>query len=307
MKNKKQNFSQHPKRKKMKIKKGWVIFFKTFLCVSFAFSLTLGGAWLFCQSTFEAAYSPEFNYSSSQKEPVAQTPSSSNNSEPSKPLQTSSTSTPNLQHSGTAPLGEIPVILQKPELPAGCEATSASMLLCAYGYNVDKNVFAQALPKSSFETYNGRLYAAHPNDAFIGSPDSSYGYGVLARPVVKVMQDFIDNAGGNHRVIDITGSSEDTILSYIDRGIPVCIWSTIGMLPLVNSGGWYLKKGASYTDDYYTWPGNEHCMILISYCSDNVTVHDPLKGIKTYDRHTFFQRYTEVGKYAIVLGLKNDL
>ena len=155
MKNKKQNFSQHPKRKKMKIRKGWVIFFKTFLCVSFAFSLTLGGAWLFCQSTFEAAYSPEFNYSSSQKEPVAQTPSSSNNSEPSKPLQASSTSTPNLQNNGTAPLGEIPVILQKPELPAGCEATSASMLLCAYGYNVDKNVFAQALPKSSFETYNG--------------------------------------------------------------------------------------------------------------------------------------------------------
>lgn len=304
MKNKKQNFSQHPKRKKWKIRKGWILFFKTFLCVSSAFFLTLGGAWFICHSTSETIFVPETNFSSSQEEAVGQPPSSSNYSEQ---LQTDSALTLNLRDNDAVPLGEIPVILQNPELPAGCEATAASMLLHAYGYSVDKTTFAQALPKSSFETYNNRLYASHPNDAFIGSPDSTYGYGVFANPIAKVMQDFIDSAGGNHRVIDITGASEDTILSYIDRGVPVCIWSTIGMLPVVDSGGWFLKKGGSYTDDYYTWPGNEHCMILISYCSDNVTVHDPLKGIKTYDRHTFFQRYTEVGKYSIVLGIKNGI
>ena len=205
------------------------------------------------------------------------------------------------------PLYGVPVFLQKPELPTGCEATAAAMLLTAYGYDVDKETFAQAMPKSSFVIYGGRTYSAHPNDAYIGNPSSSYGYGAFARVTAQTMQDLIDSANGNHCAVDITGSSEKEILNYIDHGSPVCIWSTVDLLPVGESGSWYIKKGSIYTDEYFQWPRNEHCMVLVSYDEETVTVHDPLKGICSYSRDTFFQRYMDVGQYAVVLKPENKM
>lgn len=115
------------------------------------------------------------------------------------------------------------------------------------------------------------------------------------------MQAFVDSAQGVHRARDISGATEKEILSYLDRGIPVCIWSTVDMLPVANTSGWYIKSGNTYTERYFSWPKNEHCMVLVSYSGDNVTVHDPLKGETFYDREVFFHRYAQVGRYAIVL------
>lgn len=195
----------------------------------------------------------------------------------------------------------VPVYLQNPELPAGCEATSAAMLLAAYGNDTDKLSFAAALPKCPLELHDGLLYGPHPSEAFIGSPDSSYGFGVFAAPVVTTMQAIIDEASGRHRANDLTGVGEDALLSYLDRGIPVCAWTTMDLLPLANKGGWYLKDGAAYTEEYYTWPGNEHCVVLVAYDRNTVTVHDPLQGVVTWERALFFQRHAEVGAFAIVL------
>ena len=86
----------------------------------------------------------------------------------------------------------VPVYLQNPELPAGCEVTSAAMLLAAYGYATDKLTVAAALPKCPLELHDGLLYGPHPSEAFIGSPDSSYGFGVFAPAVAKTMQAIID-------------------------------------------------------------------------------------------------------------------
>ena len=36
-----------------------------------------------------------------------------------------------------------------------------------------------------------------------------------------------------------------SILAYIDSGIPVCIWSTIEMRPVVQKSGWYLETRRS--------------------------------------------------------------
>lgn len=202
---------------------------------------------------------------------------------------------------GSKPVRDIPVTLQNPELPAGCEATAAAMLLYAYGYEVDKLAFAHALPTSHFEVYQDRTYAAHPDEAYIGDPFTASGIGAFARVTAQTMQTLIDAVQGPHRAVDLTGAQEDALLAYIDRGIPVCIWSTIGMLGLVDVGGWYIKRGDTYTDEYFRWPGNEHCMVLTAYDDQTVTVHDPLRGRRTYNRRVFFQRYVEVGRYAVVL------
>ncbi len=199
------------------------------------------------------------------------------------------------------PTSELPVLYQNPELPAGCEATAVAMLLQAYGYTVSKEAVADALPKSTFEVKDGRTYAAHPNEAYVGTPYSSSGFGVLAKAAAETAQKLIDAAGGTHKAVAITGASEEALLAYLDDGIPVCVWATMWMSPLVYSGEWYLKDGDNYTDELYVWPGGEHCLVLVAYNESTVTVHDPLGGVVTYNREIFFQRYQEVGQYALIL------
>lgn len=220
--------------------------------------------------------------------------------EPPRKAEPHSQQTP-VAYRGSVPDHDIPVLLQEPELPAGCEATAAVMLLQAYGYETGKIEFAQSLPQSSLEVKNGRTYAPHPNQAYIGNPFSSSGFGALSKVTAETMQKFIGKENGRHVAVDIAGASEKEILNQIDEGVPVCIWSTMSMLPLVDVGGWYLKDGDEYTEQYYIWPGNEHCMLLTAYSETAVTVHDPRKGRIEYDRQLFFERYREVGCYAVIL------
>lgn len=213
-------------------------------------------------------------------------------------------SVPVNHYRGEKPLKAVPMILQNPELPTGCECTAITMLLQAYGYDVTKQDVAKLLPRSGFSYENGRTYGPHPNDAFLGDPFTQAGYGIFAGLASRIAQTVIDGADGYHVATDVTGAGQQEILSYLDKGIPVCIWATMGMVPLRDAGGWYIKKDGVFTDEWFTWPGNEHCLVLTKYDASTVTVHDPMKGVKTYDRATFFTRYKDVGSQAMVLKLK---
>lgn len=200
----------------------------------------------------------------------------------------------------------VPKIRQNPELPTGCEATAAAMLLQAYGYSFTKQQVADALPKSTFTTVEGRRYAAHPNEAFIGSPYTN-AYGVYSKPVAQTMRELIESVGGRHTPLVITGCDENTILYYIANNMPVCIWATMGMAQTKYMPGWYIMRDGQLTDEYYEWLGNEHCLVLTGYTDDKVMVNDPLKNSVswTYDRDTFFTRWKEQGQHAIVLTPSN--
>lgn len=196
----------------------------------------------------------------------------------------------------------IPVLLQNPELPTGCEATAAAMLLQAYGLPITKLQLAASLPVSDIELRDGRRFAAHPNEAFIGpSPAADAAYGVYSAPVAATMQVLIDRHGGGFTATDISGSPPGDILACVAAGAPVAVWVTIDLMPTLEMEGWYLLRGDVYTDEYYPWPGREHCMLLTGYTADQVTVHDPLYGRRTYDRARFFERYEEQGRHAIIV------
>lgn len=195
---------------------------------------------------------------------------------------------------------KIPVILQNPQLPSGCESAAAVMLLNTYGFSADKEEFANALPWCEMEQYNGKTYACRPSEAFVGSPYSG-GYGVFSDIVAETMQEFIDREKGGALAENISGSSEEEILEYLNQGTPVCVWVTMDLKKITYKNGWYIKDGRTYTDEYFEWPGGEHCMLLTGYGRDTVTVHDPLKGKTEYDRKTFFQRYKDMGSQAIIL------
>ena len=197
----------------------------------------------------------------------------------------------------------VPVLLQKPELPAGCEATAAAMLLGAYGYAVSKEEMARAIPRAPFEKRDGRVYGPDPRDMYAGDPFSAEGYGVYADTVAAAMQREIDRLGGGASVYLLEAEDEGAVLAAVDAGYPVCIWATMNMAPTQKgSSSWYLLEDGAYTDEKIEWLGNEHCLVLTGYGADTVTVNDPLAGRKTYGRAVFFARWREQGRQAILVA-----
>lgn len=192
-------------------------------------------------------------------------------------------------------------ILQNPELPTGCEATAAAMLLNAYGYSVDKMTVAGYLEKTDRIERNGKIYSYHPNEMFIGTPDTLYGYGAFPNVVAKAMQKVIDMQDGKYEARPLYGKTEEELLSLIDKGIPVCIWSSSNNKEIEYRKGWYLIEDGEFTEEYFYWPSNEHVLVLTGYDEKNVTVCDPQKGVCIYPRESFFRHYEQVGEYAVIM------
>lgn len=199
---------------------------------------------------------------------------------------------------------KVTCILQNPELPTGCEAAAATMLLNAYGYPADKTETADILEKSNpIEAY-GTVYAAYPNDAYIGNPSTPYGYGAFPKPLVKAVQNIIDRQGGTYRAHALYGKEESELLEFIDKGIPLCVWCSMYDLEIQYKKGWYLMQEGLFTEEYFYWPSNEHVVVLTGYDEKTVKVCDPLSGTCTYPRKSFFRHYGQVGKYALMIGNK---
>lgn len=193
---------------------------------------------------------------------------------------------------------EVPLILQKPELPNGCEITALASMLNYYGYPADKvNLSDEFLPMAPFYRKNGRLYGADPDVAFSGNPRDSHGWFVYAPPTVKAGNDYLAAISSEHQVIDITGSTQAEVMQYVEAGIPVGIWATRD-LSLANYGyGWYFEG----SDEYFEAATNLHCMVIYGFKGDLLYVMDPLEGLMLYEMETFFASYESLGSRAMVI------
>ena len=198
---------------------------------------------------------------------------------------------------------EVELILQKPELPNGCEITAVTSVLNFYGYDIDKVTLSDTfLPKLPFYRSGGKLFGADPDKAFSGDPKDAGGWFVYAPPTVKAAQDYIDSVSGKHTVLDITGSSEAEVMDYVMQGKPVAIWVTRD-LSLANYGyGWYLDG----TETYFDAATNLHCMVIHGFVGDQLYVMDPLEGVKIYDKAQFFASFVSLGSRAIIVEEPTD-
>ena len=195
-------------------------------------------------------------------------------------------------------LMEVPLILQKPELPNGCEITALTALLNYNGYPIDKVTLSdQFLDKAPFYKKDNKVYGADPNIAFSGDPKDPGGWFVYAPPTVKAGQAYIDSVSGKHQVVDLTGLTEDEIMKKVSEGYPVGIWATRD-LSLANFGyGWYLEAD----DTYFAAATNLHCMVIYGFKGDQLYVMDPLEGNQLYDRETFFRSFESLGSRAMIV------
>jgi uncharacterized protein YvpB len=162
---------------------------------------------------------------------------------------------------------------QNPELPTGCEAVSATIVLNYYGADMSKTEIVD----------NYLPYASSPYNGFVGSPyeqPNGHGHWCTAAPIVIAMNRAIEAHGMDNTAVNISGSDFDTVLSYVKNGQPVVFWGLENM-----SSGY-------------------HTLALIGYDKAEGVCYfaDPLKsGIQTYSMDATRRAYNKRGKQAVIV------
>lgn len=191
---------------------------------------------------------------------------------------------------------DIPVILQNPELPRGCEVTSLAMLLNYAGIEVDKNELAGKIKKDKTPLYQKeeRIYFGNPNDGFVGDMYSlnNPGYGVYNGPIEELMKEYLPN-----QTINLTGCEFEDLFYFISRGSPVWV--------ITNST--YKILDESEFDIWMTPTGpveitfSLHAVLITGYDENNIYINDPLyvkQNIKV-NKDTFINAWNQMGRQAI--------
>lgn len=193
---------------------------------------------------------------------------------------------------------ELNPLLQNPELPAGCEITALTNVLNHYGYSVSKTYMADSmLNKDNSSIYQyGKLYMANPAKVFVGDPRTPR-FGCFSQPIVDAANKYLKTVNSQLTAKNISGSEPCTLYHYVANDIPVLTWATMGMSEPKQGTSWYDKD----TSEPITWISGEHCVVLIGFGDNTVTVSDPLKGITSYSRSLFEKRYIQMSKQAVIL------
>lgn len=193
---------------------------------------------------------------------------------------------------------DVPVVMQNPELPNGCEITSLTAVLNYYGMNVSKLEMADKyLPKQDFRTVNGKRYGPNPALAYAGNPREQHGMYVFVAPIVKAAEAVIADKQSNLHVTDMSGKSKDEILKLVQDGIPVVVWVTLDLSPPKHNKGW-IYEGETVQREGYS---NLHAVVLTGHMDNKVVAMDPLKGHVTYNEDQFFKSYEELGAQAVAV------
>jgi len=196
---------------------------------------------------------------------------------------------------------DVPVVMQNPELPHGCEITSLTAVLNYYGMNVTKLEMANNyLPKQDIRMVDGQRYGPNPEQAFAGKPsDKEHGMYVFAAPIVKAAEAVIADKQADLRVTNMSKASQDEILQLVREGIPVVTWVTLDLSkPKINSDKGWIYEGETVPHEAYM---NLHAVVLTGHLGDKVVVMDPLKGFVTYNVDQFFESYRDLGKQAVAI------
>lgn len=193
----------------------------------------------------------------------------------------------------------IPVVMQKPELPHGCEITSLTAVLNYFRFHVTKTDMANHyLPKQEFKIKNGKKVGPDPHNAFAGNPaDLKNGMYVFAEPIVTAAKQVAKDKQIPLHVYNVSGQSKETLLHYVKRGIPVVVWVTLDLSKPRTYGSWIIEG----TDTKHEAFVNLHAVVLTGYADGKVFVMDPLHGYLSHDEELFFSSYKELGSQAVAI------
>ena len=200
---------------------------------------------------------------------------------------------------------DVPIINQYPELPIGCEITSATAVLQYLGFNVDKLYLTDnyLIWDDNF-TYDEEMvsHGPDPYKVFAGDP-YNWGYGCFAPVIVDALNRYFEDHAPNYEAISLEETNSADIEKLLNEGVPMIVWASRDMKPYnYREPAEWLING---TGEPYTWIGNSHTLVLCGY--DNACYYfmdcDDKDEIMPYLKEQFLNRFTENGSQCIVIKI----
>ena len=201
---------------------------------------------------------------------------------------------------------EVDPILQLPELPTGCEVTTLAMLLGAVGFQVDKVQLVEGYLTCKNEG------EATFQQAFIGSPYDTAGYGCYAPVIVDTARKYLAAQNSGRIVKDLTGAKFEDLLREVASNHPVAVWASIDLVDIQEVYAYTIYNYTETNSDGSTSTPkdldvygleNEHVYLLKGYDLDHnvVIVNDSLNGEMEYDMDRFKECYEQCYKQAVII------
>lgn len=191
---------------------------------------------------------------------------------------------------------DVPVFTQLPDLQRGCEVTALSMLLHYVGKPVDKMELASKIKKdhTPYRVENDKIYYGNPNNGFIGDMVSikNPGYGVYHQPIYELLSQYLPTSS-----VDLTGSTFDELLFFLNQKIPIWIITNSTFKPLSD-------------EEFETWETpngvievtmREHAVVVTGYDDNYIYFNNPLKKEPNQreKKDDFIEAWIQMGRQAV--------
>lgn len=203
---------------------------------------------------------------------------------------------------------DVPIINQYPELPIGCEITSAAAVLQYLGFDVDKLYLTDNyLEWDDNFTYDEEMvsHGPDPYKVFAGDP-YDWGYGCFAPVIQKSLNKYFADNAPNYEAILPEDINAADIEKLLDEGVPMIVWASREMKPYnYRQPAEWLING---TGEQYTWIGNSHTLVLCGYDSSCYYFMDcdDKEEITPYLKEQFLNRFEENGRQCVVVKITVD-
>lgn len=194
---------------------------------------------------------------------------------------------------------DVPLINQLPKYPNGCEGASSVMLLNFYGVNITLEEFFKYLDQDKIYTENGTRFGPNPALFYAGDPTSNTGgWGcfdlVIAKAINKILTEKDYEFTANLK------NNKEPLKNLAYNG-PCLIWVTIDYDAVKEVFTWtsYDKK------ETYTYPKDEHVVVLTGYDEDYYYINDPLKNEKNIKvkKDQLEKSYDSLGRQSVAINL----
>lgn len=133
---------------------------------------------------------------------------------------------------------DVPLILQRPQLPTGCEIVSAAMLLQYAGVDLEASQLALEIPYDEED----------PNLGYVGDPFTTDGWTIYPNALEDTLRQYIPSA------YDMTGATIEDLKQQLSDGKPVVVW-------------------LSWLHGFYL-----HSVIVTGYDENGIIINDPWTG-----------------------------
>lgn len=194
----------------------------------------------------------------------------------------------------------VQLIMQNPELPNGCEATSLAMLLSCTGIPADKmDVLIHYLPTEPFTWRDGVRYGPDPQTAYAGDASvKGGGWYCFENPVIAAGNVWLRTKDCPYQMKNCTGLTREELEQYLGQGTPMVVWATLKcQTPHFSTSPWTLPDGSKYYP--YT---NLHCFVLTGLTDDQYDAADPIYGWQSLSPAAFWQVFDAMGRRAVTLA-----